>query len=74
MVTVVAVKSIFVPVAGSNKLHNKFFVQAIVTFSLRVDEAVCVKLPVFTVVVNALSIDHKTEGGITSTVHKLIPS
>ena len=62
IVTVVAVKSIFVPVAGSIKLHNNFFVPATVTFSLKVDGALFVKLSVFTVVPNVSSIDNKTEG------------
>ena len=62
IVTVDAVKSIFVPVDGSVKLHNNFFVPKTVTFSLKVDEALFVKLPVFTVVPDVLSIDNKTEG------------
>ena len=89
MVTVVAVKSILVPVDGSSVLHNSFFVPATVTFSLKVHEALFVRLPVFTVVPNVLSIDNKTEGvvelpetlnavfdvlNITSIVDKLVPS
>ena len=89
MVTVVAVKSILVPVDGSSVLHNIFFVPATVTCSLKVDVALFVKLSVFTVVPNVLSIDNKTEGvleasetlkavfdvlNITSIVDKLVPS
>ena len=55
IVTVDAVRSIFVPVDGSVKLHNKFFVPKTVTFSLNVDEALFVRLPVFTVVPNSLT-------------------
>ena len=55
MVTVVAVKSILVPVDGSSVLHNNLFVPATVTFSLKVDEALFVKLPVFTVVPNLIN-------------------
>ena len=66
-----------------------FFVPATVTFSLKVDGALLVKLSVFTVVPNVLSIDNKTEGvleasetlnavfdvlNITSIVDKLVPS
>ena len=88
-VTVVAVKSILVPVDGSIELHNNFFVPATVKFSLKVDEALVVNLPVFTVVPNVLSIENNTEGvvelsatlnavlvvlNITSIVDKLVPS
>ena len=52
MVTVVAVKSILVPVDGSSELHSNFL------FSIKVDEALFVKLPV----PNVFSIDNKTEG------------
>ena len=65
MVTVVAVKSILVPVDGSSVLHNNFFVPELLHFQnifIKVDEALFVKLPVFTVVPNVLSIDNKTEG------------
>ena len=62
MVTVVAVKSILVPVDGSIKFHDIFFVPATVTFSLKVDGALFVKLSVFIVVPNVLSIDNKTDG------------
>ena len=61
MVTEVAFKSIFVPVASSSVLHSIFFVPATVTFSFRIDEALFVKLPVFTVVPKVLRIDSKTE-------------
>ena len=89
MVTVVAVRSILVPVDGSSVLHNNFFVPKTVTFLLKVDEALFVKLPVFTVVPNVSSIENKTEGvvelsetlnavfdvlNITSIVDKLVPS
>ena len=89
IVTVVAVKSILVPVDASIKLHNIFFVPATVIFSLKVDGALFVKLSVFTVVPNVLSIDNKTEGvleasetlnavfdvlNITSIVDKLVQS
>ena len=50
MVTVVAVQSILVPVDGSIRLHNIFFVPATVTFSLKVDGALFVNLSVFIVV------------------------
>ena len=64
MVTVVAVKSILIPVDGLNVLQNNLFVPKTVTFSLKlkVDVALFVKLPVFTVVPNVLSLDDKTEG------------
>ena len=62
IVAVVAVKSILVPVDGSSVLHSYFFVPNTVTFSVKVDGALFVKLPVFTVVPNVLSVDIKTEG------------
>ena len=89
MVTVVAVRSILVPVDGSSVLHNNFFVPKTVTFSLKGDEALFVKLSVFTVVPSVLSTDNKTEGvvepsetlnavfdvlNITSVVEKLVQS
>ena len=89
ILTVVTVKSIFVAVDGSNKLHNIFFVPATVIFSLKVGGALFVKLSVFTVVSNVLTIDNKTEGvlelsetlnavfdvpNITSIVDKVVPS
>ena len=65
-----------------------FFVLTTVTFSLKVDGALFVKLSVFTVVPNVLSIDNKTEGVVElsailnavfdvlniSNVDKLVPS
>ena len=88
MVTVVAVKSIFVPVAGSSVLHNTFFVPATDTCPLKVDEASFVKLPVFSVAPNVLSVDNQTAGvvelsdtllavfdvvNVTSVVERLVP-
>ena len=60
MATVVAVKSMLVPV-DTSVVHNNIFAPKTVTFSLKLDEEF-VKLPVFTVVPNVLSIDNKTEG------------
>ena len=50
MDTVVAGKSIVLPVAGSCVLHNSFFVPATVAFSFHGDEAFFAKPRGFTVV------------------------